>query len=99
MDSVPFVSPYTPNTEADRRRMLDAIGVESVDCLFEDIPADYRNPSLDIPPPLSELELRREIEAKDDPALLHDAPHDSSNTRLDEARAARQPHLRWEPTE
>ena len=36
-------------------------------------------------------------EARDDPALLHNAPHDSSNTRLDEARAARRPDLRWLP--
>ena len=43
--------------------MLDAIGVDSVDELFQDIPAAHRNPTLDIPPPLSELELRREIEA------------------------------------
>ena len=34
-------------------------------------------------------------EAKDDPDLLHDAPHDTPNTRLDEARATRQPDLRW----
>ena len=39
----------------------------------------------------------REIsnEAKVSPELLHDAPHDTPNTRLDEARAARQPDLRW----
>ncbi len=36
-------------------------------------------------------------EAQDDPALLHDAPHDTPNTRLDEARAARRPDLRWKP--
>ena len=34
-------------------------------------------------------------EAKEEPALLHDAPHDTPNTRLDEAGAARQPDLRW----
>lgn len=34
-------------------------------------------------------------EAAEDPELLHDAPHDTPNTRLDEARAARQPELRW----
>ena len=34
-------------------------------------------------------------EAQDDPALLHDAPHDTPNTRLDEATAARRPYLRW----
>ena len=36
-------------------------------------------------------------EARDDPDLLHDAPHDTPNTRLDEARAARRPDLRWRP--
>ncbi|MCH7786172.1 MAG: aminomethyl-transferring glycine dehydrogenase subunit GcvPB, partial [Chloroflexi bacterium] len=33
-------------------------------------------------------------EAAEDPDLLHDAPHDTPNTRVDEARAARQPYLR-----
>ena len=35
-------------------------------------------------------------EAKEFPDLLHNAPHDTPNSRLDEARAARQPFLRWE---
>ena len=34
-------------------------------------------------------------EAKDNPELLHEAPHNTPNTRLDEARAARRPDLRW----
>ena len=34
-------------------------------------------------------------EAQESPELLHDAPHDTPNTRLDEARAARRPDLRW----
>ncbi len=58
-----FVSPYSPNTDADRREMLRAIGVASVEELFQDIPARYRDPALKLPPPRSELELRREIEA------------------------------------
>ena len=57
-----YVSPYSPNTDADRRLMLGAIGVASVDELFEDIPRRYRDPILDIPPPTSEFELRREIQ-------------------------------------
>ena len=36
-------------------------------------------------------------EAADEPDLLHDAPHDTPNTRLDEALAARRPYLRWRP--
>ena len=58
-----FTSPYSPNTDADRAAMLAAIGVGSVDELFADIPDRFRNPTLSIPPPISELELRREIEA------------------------------------
>ena len=58
-----FTSPYTPNTDADRKAMLAAIGVGSVDELFEDIPERFRNPTLNVPPPISELELGREIAA------------------------------------
>ena len=36
-------------------------------------------------------------EAREDPDLVRSAPHDTPNTRLDEARAARQPDLRWRP--
>ena len=35
------------------------------------------------------------VEAEEDPTLLHEAPHDTPNSRLDEARAARRPDLRW----
>ena len=36
-------------------------------------------------------------EAAESPDLLHEAPHDTPNTRLDEANAARRPNLRWRP--
>jgi glycine dehydrogenase subunit 2 len=36
-------------------------------------------------------------EAKDDPELVKNAPHSTPVRRLDEARAARKPVLRWEP--
>ncbi|MBI3743585.1 MAG: aminomethyl-transferring glycine dehydrogenase subunit GcvPA [Chloroflexi bacterium] len=54
--------PYLPNTDAGRRAMLDAVGVAGVDDLFADIPAQFRNPRLDLPPALSELELRRNLQ-------------------------------------
>ena len=38
-------------------------------------------------------------EAREDPDLLHDAPHHTPNSRLDEARAARRPDLRWKPAQ
>ena len=34
-------------------------------------------------------------EARENPDLLHEAPHNTPNTRVDEARAARRPDLRW----
>ena len=35
-------------------------------------------------------------EAKDDPELVKSAPHSTPVRRLDEARAARKPVLRWD---
>ncbi len=57
---------YIPNTLDDRARMLEAVGAASVDDLFQDIPASVRNPALDIPAPLSELELKRELQSMAD---------------------------------
>jgi glycine dehydrogenase subunit 1 len=62
MDKSPTF-PYIPNTAQEREEMLKAIGVESVQELFSDIPEEFRNPTLNIPGPISELELRQEIEA------------------------------------
>ena len=36
-------------------------------------------------------------EAKDSPELLRNAPHNTTNSRVDEAKAARNPNLRWSP--
>jgi glycine dehydrogenase subunit 1 len=53
--------PYIPNTDEDRRAMLDAIGVATADELFADIPPELRIAELDLPPALSEQELMREM--------------------------------------
>ena len=58
-----MVSPYSPNTPADRQEMLRTIGVSSVDELFGDIPAEYRDSKLDLPSPLSEMELLQDLAA------------------------------------
>ncbi len=63
MENVSLQHPYIPNTVADRQEMLKAIGVSSVRELFQDIPEGYRQPSLNIPPALSELELGQELQA------------------------------------
>ncbi len=66
MDRGNSTSPYIPNTDADRQAMLQAAGVDSVEALFRDIPEGHSHPSLDIPAPISELELRRELQALSD---------------------------------
>ena len=50
---------YVPNTPAERKEMLKAIGLESMDDLFSDIPEDLKlNRPLDLPAPMSEMEIR-----------------------------------------
>lgn len=53
---------YIPNTEADCRAMLDAIGVRSSEELFADIPSKLKlKRGLNLAPPLSETGLRRHM--------------------------------------
>jgi glycine dehydrogenase subunit 1 len=47
---------FNPHTPADRREMLQAIGVDKSDDLFTAIPESVRFPTLDLPPVLTELE-------------------------------------------
>jgi len=52
---------YVPNTDADRGVMLKAIGVESIEDLFRDIPDSLRYPQLSLPTSVSEPEILREL--------------------------------------
>jgi glycine dehydrogenase subunit 1 len=54
---------YIPHTDADRAEMLAAIGVEQVEDLFDDVPAACRFPQLNLPEPLSEMEIMAELQA------------------------------------
>ncbi len=54
---------YLPHTDADVAAMLEAIGAESLDDLFANIPeAARRNGEMDLPPAMSEWELRSYME-------------------------------------
>jgi len=55
--------PYIPNTDDDRRAMLDVIGVANAGELFADIPPELRIDGLDLAPALAEQELLREMSA------------------------------------
>jgi glycine dehydrogenase subunit 1 len=52
---------YSPHTDADRAAMLAAVGVSSVDELFADIPPGVRATRFEVPPPLTEQEVRAEL--------------------------------------
>jgi glycine dehydrogenase subunit 1 len=54
---------YVPHTERERSEMLAAIGVARMADLFADVPAQVRFPALKLPPPASELEIMREMQA------------------------------------
>ena len=53
---------YIPHTEAERRAMLAAVGVERMDDLYHDVPGHVRFPDLDLPEALSELEVMQELQ-------------------------------------
>jgi len=55
--------PYGPHTPDDRARMLARIGIDSVDELFADIPAELRASPLRLDPPEPELELSARLAA------------------------------------
>ena len=52
---------YIPHTANETQQMLGAIGVDSIEALFEEVPATHRFPKLDLPPPMSEMEVAAEM--------------------------------------
>ena len=52
---------YIPHTESETTEMLAEIGVDSIDALFEAVPAAHRFPRLNLPPPMSEMEVAAEM--------------------------------------
>ena len=52
--------PFIPHTEEDIAEMLASIGADSIETLFDEIPADLKNSRLkEVPPGLSEMEITR----------------------------------------
>lgn len=54
---------YIPHTDAERQQMLNAIGVTTIEDLFDAVPAAYRFPRLDLNSAKSEMELAAEMQA------------------------------------
>ncbi len=57
---------YIPNTTADQRAMLDAVGVDSLADLFEAVPENVRFPKMNLPEAMSEMEIMAELTAMSD---------------------------------
>ena len=49
---------FIPHTDAERKEMLDALGLKNLDELFSDVPEKYRFPSLDIPAGMTEMQVK-----------------------------------------
>ncbi|MGQ9815704.1 MAG: glycine dehydrogenase, partial [Candidatus Roseilinea sp.] len=54
---------YIPHTNFERREMLDTIGVNTLDDLFDAVPAKYRFPDLNLPEALTEMEALWELQS------------------------------------
>lgn len=53
---------YIPHTDAERKVMLETIGVERLEDLFQDVPAAHRFPDLNLPAALTEMEAVAELQ-------------------------------------
>jgi glycine dehydrogenase subunit 1 len=54
---------YVPHTDFERREMLDEIGVNNLDALFDAVPSKFRFPKLDLPQSLTEMEAMWEMQS------------------------------------
>jgi glycine dehydrogenase subunit 1 len=54
---------FIPHSPKERDEMLAAIGMQSLDDLFADVPAKYRFPKLDLPPALTEMAAAAELQS------------------------------------
>ena len=50
---------YFPITKQDQTEMLETIGIEHFGQLFNAIPSEIRNPKIDLPEPLSEMDAQK----------------------------------------
>ena len=64
---------FFPHTDAERKSMLEAIGVQRIEDLFQDVPAAHRFPDLKLPPALTEMEA---MDGMQDLALSNESTRD-----------------------
>ena len=54
---------YIPNTDLERKQMLDVVGIKHLDDLFTVVPQNLKVECLDLPDPMSELEVSKTLRA------------------------------------
>ena len=85
--------PFIPHTEDEVREMLAAIGVDSIDDLFDEIPAELRASGLElVPPGINEMEIGR---------LMHERAEQDKHTLCFAGAGAYEHHIPaavWEIT-
>ena len=64
---------FIPNTEADRKEMLEKIGLSKIEDLFVDVPEKFRYPDLNLPDAVSEMEALQNLS---DLAIANDSTED-----------------------
>ncbi len=52
---------FSPHTPQEREAMLRAVGVQRIEDLFSDVPAEHRFPALDLPAAMTEMEVAEEM--------------------------------------
>ena len=89
---------YLPSTAEERQSMLEAIGCQSMEDLYAQVPPEMRVEKLDLPEGKSELEVRRileELKEETRTIVIYEAPHRLARTlgELEEALGDRQVSL------
>lgn len=52
---------FIPHTDLEREKMLQAIGLNSLEALFDSIPEAHRFPALNLPPAMTEMEVMAQL--------------------------------------
>src|SRR5690606_12915299 len=57
-------NPYIPNTAEDQAIMRARLDLDDIERRFDELPAEHRQPDIDVPPPLAEADLVRLMEMR-----------------------------------
>ena len=53
---------FLPHTDSEREEMLQTIGLQKLEDMFQSVPEEHRFPDLDLPPALTEMEAFGQVQ-------------------------------------